>query len=125
MAQAAGKFSGAVPAAAAIDRVHFASLTFGDRALEREVLELFDLQAELLLMRIPGAPPQAMATLAHTLKGSARGVGAWGVARAAEAVERAAGAAGSEAERALAAKELARAVEEARAEIAALLLERA
>jgi hypothetical protein len=28
-----------------------------------------------------------VSTLAHTLKGSARGVGAWNVARAAEAVE--------------------------------------
>jgi hypothetical protein len=33
---------------------------------------------------------------AHTLKGSARGIGAWGVAAAAEAVEGATGGAGPE-----------------------------
>jgi HPt (histidine-containing phosphotransfer) domain-containing protein len=33
------------------------------------------------------AAPNGVATLAHTLKGSARGIGAWRVARAAEAVE--------------------------------------
>ena len=36
------------------------------------------------------AAPAAAAAFAHTIKGSARGIGAWRVAEAAEAVERAA-----------------------------------
>jgi len=73
----------------AIDASHLARMTLGERSLEREVLALFDRQAELLLPRIRcGSAPVAAAN-AHTLKGSALGIGAFGVARAAEAVERA------------------------------------
>jgi HPt (histidine-containing phosphotransfer) domain-containing protein len=54
--------------------------------------------------------------LAHTLKGSARGIGAWRVAAAAEAVEQAA-----ETERLAAIDALAAAVAEIKAEIAGLL----
>jgi HPt (histidine-containing phosphotransfer) domain-containing protein len=71
----------------AIDLVHLARMTLGDRALEREVLQLFDRQSSLLIARMRGAAPAAAATLAHTLKGSARGIGAWRVARAAEHLE--------------------------------------
>jgi hypothetical protein len=35
--------------------------------------------------------PDGVAMIAHTMKGSARGIGAWRVARAAEAVELAGG----------------------------------
>ena len=76
----------------AIDRGHLAHMTFGDRSLEQEVLRLFDRQAALLIARMRTAGPPAIASLAHTLKGSAAGIGAWGVARAAEAVELASGA---------------------------------
>ena len=72
---------------ALIDRAHLAQMTLGDAALEREILSLFARQAELLMERMQAMPPAAVSTLAHTLKGSARGVGAWKVARAAEAVE--------------------------------------
>lgn len=72
---------------APIDRAHLAQMTLGDPNLEREILALFDRQAELLLERMRALPPQAVSTLAHTLKGSARGIGAWDVARAAEVVE--------------------------------------
>jgi HPt (histidine-containing phosphotransfer) domain-containing protein len=65
-----------------IDLVHL-----GDRNLEREVLQLFDRQSMLLIARMRTAAPNGVATLAHTLKGSARGIGAWRVARAAEALE--------------------------------------
>ena len=44
-----------------------------------------------MLDRIMGAEPPVAAAAAHTLKGSARGIGAWRVARAAEGLERAAG----------------------------------
>ena len=70
-----------------IDRAHLAQMTLGDTSLEREILALFERQAELLIDRMQTLPPPAVSTLAHTLKGSARGVGAWNVARAAEAVE--------------------------------------
>lgn len=70
-----------------IDLVHLARITFGDRSLEREVLQLFDRQSGILIGRMRTATPAAVATLAHTLKGSARGIGAWRVARAAETLE--------------------------------------
>jgi HPt (histidine-containing phosphotransfer) domain-containing protein len=81
----------ATPTAAAerpIDLVHLARMTLGDRSLEREVLQLFDRQAMLLCGRMAAtASPAACADLAHTLKGSARGLGAWRVAAAAEVLE--------------------------------------
>jgi HPt (histidine-containing phosphotransfer) domain-containing protein len=78
--------------AASIDTEHLARMTLGERSLEREVLALFDRQAELLLPRIRGGTAPVAAASAHTLKGSALGIGAFAVARAAEAVERAADA---------------------------------
>jgi HPt (histidine-containing phosphotransfer) domain-containing protein len=104
----------------AIDLVHLARMTLGDRGLEREVLELFDRQATMLVGRLRGGSPAVIAALAHTLKGSARGVGAGRVARAAEAVERAA-AGGKAGELKAAIERLAAAAEEARAVIADLL----
>ena len=71
----------------AIDLAHLARMTMGEGSLEREVLTLFGRQAGLLLERMRAAPPPAMAAFAHTLKGSARGIGAWQVAEAAGAVE--------------------------------------
>ncbi len=111
----------AAGAVAAIDRDHLARMTFGEPSLERELLTLFDRQTELLLGRMRQAEPPVAATLAHTLKGSARGIGAWGVSRAAELCEQAAGDDGSPAERSLALAELDAAIAEARAEIAGML----
>jgi HPt (histidine-containing phosphotransfer) domain-containing protein len=71
-------------------------MTLGDRRLEREVLELFVRQTTVMLNRIVGAEPPLAAAAAHTLKGSARGIGAWRVARAAELLEHAAGGDGGE-----------------------------
>jgi len=79
-----------VPVEAAIDLKHLARMTLGERGLEAEVLTLFDRQAAVLLDHMRQAAPQAIAAFAHTLKGSARGIGAWRVARAAELVENAA-----------------------------------
>jgi HPt (histidine-containing phosphotransfer) domain-containing protein len=73
-----------------IDETHLQRMTLGDRRLEREVLELFVRQTTIMLGRIVGAEPAMAAASAHTLKGSARGIGAWRVARAAELVENAA-----------------------------------
>jgi HPt (histidine-containing phosphotransfer) domain-containing protein len=72
---------------AIIDIEHLARMTFGEARLEAEVLALFEQQASVLLARMHDAPPAAVAAFAHTLKGSARGIGAWCVAEAAEAVE--------------------------------------
>jgi HPt (histidine-containing phosphotransfer) domain-containing protein len=99
-----------------IDRTHLFRMTLGDHALEREVLALFDRQIDMLIARMGEAGPSGAAVLAHTLKGSARGVGAWPMARAAEAVEAAPPA---ECARALAA--LAAAAAETRATIADIL----
>jgi len=70
-----------------VDLVHLARMTLGERSLEREVLQLFDRQATILLARMQEAPLASVPALAHTLKGSARAIGAAHVARAAEAVE--------------------------------------
>jgi HPt (histidine-containing phosphotransfer) domain-containing protein len=104
---------------AVLDRDHLARMTFGDRSLEREVLQLFDRQSELLLERMRASEPAAIATLAHTLKGSAVGIGATRVASAAAEVEATAQATPGESSRAIDA--LAQAVEEARAAISALI----
>jgi HPt (histidine-containing phosphotransfer) domain-containing protein len=107
---------------AAIDRSHLARMTFGDGSLERELLELFDVQAAMLVVRMRAGGAAAVAPLAHTLKGSASGIGAGRVAAAAEAAELAAAASSSECS--LAIDRLVQAVEEVRAHIAELLRER-
>jgi HPt (histidine-containing phosphotransfer) domain-containing protein len=99
-----------------IDLVHLARMTFGDRSLEREVLQLFDRQSALLIARMRNCAPGGVAAIAHTLKGSARGIGAWRVARAAEAVELAGDAGAADA-----LERLAAATEETCAAIADLL----
>ena len=71
----------------AIDMEHLSHMTLGERGLEIEVLRLFERQAELLLARMREVGPEGVATLAHTLSGSAKGIGAWRVAAAAEATE--------------------------------------
>src|SRR5512144_854202 len=86
---------------AVLDRDHLARMTFGDRSLEREVLQLFDRQSELLLERMRPSEPAAIATLAHTLKGSAVGIGATQVAGVAAEVEATARARTGECRRAI------------------------
>ena len=71
----------------AIDLDHLARLTFGDGSLQVEVLRLFDRQSEMLSERMARSAPNVIGALAHTLKGSARGIGAWNVAAAADALE--------------------------------------
>jgi HPt (histidine-containing phosphotransfer) domain-containing protein len=100
-----------------IDLVHLARTTLGDRSLEREVLQLFDRQSTQLIARMRSAAPDGLAMLAHTMKGSARGIGAWRVARAAEALE----CAGCPDDVAGALDQLTAASDEARALIADLL----
>jgi hypothetical protein len=73
-----------------IDLGHLARMSLGERHLECEVLELFDRQAEMLLGCVQDAGPARVAGIARMLARSARGIGAWRVAEAAEALERAA-----------------------------------
>jgi HPt (histidine-containing phosphotransfer) domain-containing protein len=72
-----------------IDEEHLRRMTLGDRRLEREVLQIFVRQSAVMLGRIAEGEPAVTAAAAHTLSGSARGIGAWRVARAAERLERA------------------------------------
>jgi HPt (histidine-containing phosphotransfer) domain-containing protein len=116
MAQLASHTIHSLAAAPVIDLGHLARMTFGDRSLEREVLQLFDRQAELLLARMRSGAPPAIVALAHTLRGSACGIGADNVAQAAQAVEQS-----DAAERLAAMDALDAAIVEARAAIAELL----
>ena len=73
----------------AFDLHHLNKATFGSRELALEVLGLFERQAEKLLNDVAEASdPKTRSRAAHTLKGSALGVGALGVAAAAEEMER-------------------------------------
>lgn len=115
MAQAAVQ----IEAEAAIDRAHLARMTLGDRSLEQEVLQLFDRQAALLIERMRTGDAAVIGTLAHTLKGSAAGIGATDVARAAEILEQTARHTPDRCGGAI--DQLAMAVSEARSTIATLL----
>jgi HPt (histidine-containing phosphotransfer) domain-containing protein len=100
----------------AIDTEHLSRMTLGELSLQREVLALFDRQADMLLPRIRQGAPAMAAASAHTLKGSAVGIGAFKVARAVEEVEQA-----RDAQIGAAVDTLAAVLEEAKAEIARLL----
>jgi len=69
-----------------IDIAHLRRMTLGDASLEREVLSMFSAQASRLLSALAALPPDAPA-LAHTLKGSARAIGAFAVGDAAALLE--------------------------------------
>jgi HPt (histidine-containing phosphotransfer) domain-containing protein len=105
----------------AIDILHLSRMTLGELSLQREVLALFDRQADMLLPRIRRGAPAVAAASAHTLKGSAAGIGAFKVARAAEAVEQARGCDIPHDTAATAIETLAAVLDEAKAEIARLL----
>lgn len=74
-----------------IDLVHLARQTLGDRALEVELLQLFERQAAQIMARLAsdtGSPERRWRQdLAHTLKGSARAIGANQVGNAAQHYE--------------------------------------
>ena len=75
-----------VPGNGPIDFEHLDRMTFGDARLEREVLTMFSAQSARLVHRLASMPADAGA-LAHTLKGSARAIGAFAVADAAARLE--------------------------------------
>src|ERR1700748_1016749 len=69
-----------------IDLAHLARMTLGDADLERQVLGMFVSQTMALVAKLAALPAEA-AALAHTLKGSARAIGAFRVAECAEGLE--------------------------------------
>jgi HPt (histidine-containing phosphotransfer) domain-containing protein len=71
-----------------IDLVHLSRYTLGDRALEREALALFAAQSGIYLDRLhAAADDKQWHDAAHSLKGSAKAIGAFRVAAAAELSE--------------------------------------
>jgi len=75
-----------VPDDSPIDLEHLRRMTLGDAGLEREVLAMFAAQTVSLIGALAALPPEA-GVLAHTLKGSARAIGAFAVADAAARLE--------------------------------------
>jgi HPt (histidine-containing phosphotransfer) domain-containing protein len=76
-----------MPDSRPIDLVHLSKFTMGRRDLEAEILGLFRQQLAVSLQKLAdlaNAPvdDKAWKEAAHTLKGSARGVGAWALADA-------------------------------------------
>ena len=69
-----------------IDFEHLKRMTLDDSGLEQEVLAMFAAQSAKLMAALAAVPADAPA-LAHTLKGSARAIGAFGVAEAAARLE--------------------------------------
>jgi len=106
-----------VPDDGPIDLMQLQRMTLGDAALEREVLAMFASQSARLIGTLAALPSEA-AALAHTLKGSARAIGASRVAHSASALELAIRA-GADAKACLC--ELTEAVAEARMAITAIL----
>ena len=77
----------------AVNFGHLERYAAGDQALVDEVLEIFREQAAIWLRLLdPAAPDEAWRDAAHSLKGSALGVGAFALADECEAAERSQGA---------------------------------
>lgn len=75
-------------AQAPIDLVRLAANTLGNRDLEMQVLRLFVTQSRAIMERLDDEnEADALKDLVHTLKGSARGVGAERVATCCEDLE--------------------------------------
>ena len=71
-----------------LDLDHLGRQTAGDRSLERELLALFEAQcARLRPLLGEASPPVQRADAAHTLKGSARAIGAWRLASVTDRLE--------------------------------------
>ena len=72
---------------AIIDLEHLARYTGGDRAINAEVMRLFDVQATELVGRLNSVldarDAKSWKEITHTLKGAARGIGAFGMGDAA------------------------------------------
>ena len=75
----------------AVDMTHLSRYTGGDETLNAEVLRLFDGQITAMVDQLRAVldarDPKAWKQITHTLKGAARGVGAFPFADAAAAAE--------------------------------------
>ena len=112
------------PSSRPVDLVHLSRYTLGERALEREVLELFCSQSSIYIERLHAArSDKDWKDAAHSLKGSATAIGAWRAAAAAASAEALSGEALSQA-RALRLSEIESSVREAERYIGALLGDR-
>ncbi len=81
--------SGGRRGAQPVDLAHLRRYTLGDRGLELEILGLFVDQLPITIGALKNAPTEKeWGMAAHTLKGSARAVGAWPLATLAEGAER-------------------------------------
>lgn len=78
-------------AAKVIDLDHLARYTGGDKAINAEVMRLFDAQATELVARLHGIldarDAKSWKEVTHTLKGAARGIGAFPMGDAAACCE--------------------------------------
>jgi HPt (histidine-containing phosphotransfer) domain-containing protein len=107
-----------------VDLVHLSRYTLGERALEREVLELFCSQSPIYIERLQAArSDNDWKDAAHSLKGSASAIGAWRAAAAAANAEALSSEAPAEV-RALRLREIESSVREAEDYIAGLLADR-
>ncbi|MEM9279169.1 MAG: Hpt domain-containing protein [Pseudomonadota bacterium] len=71
-----------------LDLVHLSSVTMGDRTLEKEILSMFAAQIPGYLKLVREAnQPSDVRKAAHTIKGSARSIGAFRLAELAKACE--------------------------------------
>jgi HPt (histidine-containing phosphotransfer) domain-containing protein len=123
-AESAPAEEGRKPFSRPVDLVHLSRYTLGERALEREVLELFCTQSILYLQQLRGAlSDKDWKDAAHSLKGSASAIGAWRAAEAARAAEGLSGETLAEA-RMQRLREIEASVREAETYIAALLKDR-
>jgi hypothetical protein len=77
-----------------VDLDHLNRYTGGDRGLNEEILKLFEDQCAITLAQLEalarddGAASKSWRELTHTLKGAARGVGAFGLADIAAEAEK-------------------------------------
>jgi HPt (histidine-containing phosphotransfer) domain-containing protein len=78
-------------AATPVDLAHLARYTGGDRTLNAEILRLFDGQVNAMVGELLGILEQRdtrkWREVTHTIKGAARGVGAFAMGEAAAAAE--------------------------------------
>jgi hypothetical protein len=107
------QFETPASAGSPVDRAHLGRYTLGDMGLEREVLGLFLAQLPLTIESLQFASTDRdWQVAAHTIKGSGRAVGAWGIARLGLEAEKLGGIADREACRAIIGR-----IEEAAAEV--------
>lgn len=87
-AEAPAAAPGVPDAGQPVDLTHLRRFTHGDAGLEAEILTLFSDQLPITIRALKDATsPKDWNIAAHTLKGSARAVGAWSLANAAEEAE--------------------------------------